>query len=76
MVAKTKAVPQHKRMAEGDKISGQKLAAGGKVKEKHSDIKEDKKLIREMVKPEDLKKKRGGEVKKPVKKCAGGRIRD
>jgi hypothetical protein len=49
------AVNQHKRMAEGEKVTGMKR--GGKV---HSDEKADKKLIKETVKPSALKMKQGG----------------
>jgi len=52
-------VNQHKRMAEGEKITGMKK--GGAV---HKDEAEDKKLIKKMVKKEDLKMKKGGVAKK------------
>lgn len=59
-------VNQHKRMAEGEKVTGMKK--GGKV---HDDAAEDKKMLKKMIKPESMKKlacggmmKKGGMAKK------------
>lgn len=56
----TKRIPQHKQMAMGSKPKPATFKKGGKV---HSDVAEDKKTIKSMVKPSALMKK-GGKVGK------------
>ncbi len=52
-------VNQHKRLAEGQKVTGMKK--GGKV---HSDEAEDKKMVKSMVKSSAMKMACGGMMKK------------
>lgn len=62
-------VPQHKRMAEGERVGFKK---GGAVR--HDDTAADRRLVKQMVKGEALTgKKRGGAVK--CMKCGGSTCR-